>query len=139
MQADFMLDTNILSQVLKRANGSAAVMLKRVGFARVCTSAVVASEMRYGAKRKGSLRLVEEIEVILGRVSILAYDNAASHVYAQIRTDLERAGTPIGTNDLFIAAHAKALDLTLVTDNVREFSRVEGLKLENWIERQADV
>lgn len=133
---DYMLDTNILSDVLKRADGGSARMLKQLGFTRTCTSAIVASELRYGVQKKGSARLQEEVEFFLSRIKVLDYDDPASLSYAAIRDDLEKRGVIIGAVDLFIAAHAKSLGITLVTDNMREFSRVEGLKLENWIERQ---
>jgi tRNA(fMet)-specific endonuclease VapC len=131
-----MLDTNILSDVLKRADSGSARMLKQLGFARTCTSAIVASELRYGVQKKGSARLQQEVEFFLSRIKVLDYDDPASLSYAAIRDDLEKRGVIIGAVDLFIAAHVKSLGITLVTDNMREFSCVEGLKLENWIERQ---
>ena len=77
------------------------------------------------------------MENFLAQLDTLAYERPADRHYADIRNALERRGTPIGPVDLFIAAHARSLDLTLVTDNIREFSRVDGLKLENWMEREA--
>lgn len=138
--AVFMLDTNILSDSVKNPRGDVSRRLRQLGLSKVCTSSIVASEMRYGALKKGSPRLQDAISGLLDQVAILDYDDIASRYYAEVRTSLELSGTLIGSTDLFIAAHAKALDLTLVTDNIREFERVEGLKIENWIERkEADV
>ena len=96
-------------------------------------SAIVASEMRYGIRKKGSPRLSYLVENTLSRIAILPYDDAASQSYSVIRTALERQGKSIGLADLLIAAHALSLGLTIVTNNTREFSRVEGLTIENWL------
>lgn len=130
----YMLDTNIVSAMLRSPVGRLAERLEATRAERLCVSALVASELRFGARKKDSARLVGLVEEILARVDILPYDAGASVAYAQIRSSLERRGIPIGLTDLFIAAHALSLDLTLVTANVREFSRVEGLKVENWLE-----
>lgn len=129
-----MLDTNIVSAMLRSPAGPLARRLEVAGLESLCVSALVASELRFGAHKKDSARLVRLVEDVLARVDILPYDASASIAYAGIRSRLERLGTPIGLTDLFIAAHALSLDLTLVTANVREFSRVEGLKVENWLE-----
>jgi tRNA(fMet)-specific endonuclease VapC len=132
-----MLDTNILSDILRNAQGGSSRMLEKHGLSSVCTSALVASELRYGVTKKASSRLAEDVEFLLSRIDVLDYQAAASFTYGSIRADLERRGVVIGAVDLLIAAHAKSLDLTLATDNIREFSRIDGLKLENWIERPA--
>jgi tRNA(fMet)-specific endonuclease VapC len=131
----FMLDTNILSDILRNANGGAARMLENHGLDAVCTSAIVASELRYGVTKKASPRLAADVDYLLTRIAVLDYPSAAATTYGLLRADLERRGMVIGANDLLIAAHARSLDLTLVTDNIGEFSRIDGLKLENWIER----
>lgn len=136
--SSFMLDTNILSDILRNAQGGPARMLEKHGLSSVCTSALVASELRYGVTKKASSRLAEDVEFLLSRIDVLDHQAAASFTYGGIRADLERRGVAIGAVDLLIAAHAKSLDLTLVTDNIREFSRIDGLKLENWIERPAE-
>jgi tRNA(fMet)-specific endonuclease VapC len=100
---------------------------------RVCTSIVVAAELRFGAAKKGSERLTAQLETVLGALEVLPFDAPADRRYGEIRQSLERAGTPIGANDLLIAAHALALDLTLVTDNEGEYRRVPGLVVENWL------
>lgn len=129
-----MLDTNILSDAIRNPFGVVAELIDRADRNSLCVSAIVASELRFGALRRKSARLTYLVENSLARITILAYDGQASHHFANIRSTLETRGTPIGTTDLFIAAHARSLDLTLVTNNVREFSRVDDLKIENWLE-----
>ncbi len=98
----------------------------------VCTSIVVAAELRYGAAKRNSARLTAQLEAVLGALEVIALEAPADAVYGLIRANLERTGQPIGANDLLIAAHALALDLTVVTDNEREFSRIDDLRVENW-------
>ena len=129
----YLLDTNILSDLIRNPAGRAARRLAVVGETTVCTSIVVACELRYGAAKKGSPQLSERVEVILESLEVLPLDKEADRRYAEIRLHLERLGKPIGPNDLLIAAHARALDLTLVTDNVEEFGRVPGLSTEAWL------
>lgn len=131
--ARYLLDTNILSDLLRNPGGAIARRLAVVGESMVCTSIVVAGELRYGAAKKGSPQLTERIGLLLASLEIHPLDKDADQRYAEIRSHLDRAGTPIGPNDLLIAAHALALDLTLVTDNVAEFVRVPGLAVENWL------
>jgi len=129
----YLLDTNILSDLIRNPAGRAARRLAVVGETTVCTSIVVACELRYGAAKKGSPQLSERVEVILESLEVLPLDKEADRRYAEIRSRLERLGKPIGPNDLLIAAHARALDLTLVTDTVEEFGRVPGLSTEAWL------
>jgi tRNA(fMet)-specific endonuclease VapC len=131
--ARYLLDTNILSDLLRHPAGRAAARLAVVGEAAVCTSIIVACELRYGAAKKGSRELSSRVDSLLGSLEILPLDKEADVRYAEIRAHLERQGKPIGPNDLLIAAHALALDLTLVTDNVAEFARVPQLAVENWL------
>jgi tRNA(fMet)-specific endonuclease VapC len=131
--ARYLLDTNIVSDLLRNPGGRAARRLAVVGDAAVCTSIVVACELRYGAAKKGSPQLSERVEVLLGSLDVIAFDKDADRRYAEIRSHLERQGKPIGPNDLLIAAHALALDLTLVTGDVEEFARVPGLSTQNWL------
>lgn len=131
--ARYLLDTNIVSDLLRNPGGRAARRLAVVGEAAVCTSIVVACELRYGAAKKGSAQLSERVEVLLGSLDVLALDEDADRRYAEIRSQLERQGTPIGPNDLLIAAHTLELDLILVTADVDDFSRVPGLSMENWL------
>ncbi len=129
----YLLDANILSDLLRNPGGRVARRIAVVGEATVCTSIVVSCEVRYGAAKKGSAALSERVERILGSLEILPLDKEADRHYAEIRSHLERMGQPIGPNDLLIAAHALALDLTLVSDNVEEFARIPHLSLENWL------
>ena len=129
----YLLDTNVLSDLIRNPGGSAARRLAVVGEATVCTSIVVACELRYGAVRKGSPQLSERVETVLESLEVLPLDKESDRRYAEVRSQLERLGMPIGPNDLLIAAHTLALDLILVTDNVKEFSRVPGLSVENWL------
>jgi tRNA(fMet)-specific endonuclease VapC len=129
----FLLDTNIVSDLMRHPHGKIFDRISEVGEADVCTSIVVAAELRYGATRKNSARLTSQLEAVLGALEVLPLEAPVDAVYGVIRADLERNGQPIGANDLLIAAHALALDLTLVTDNGREFSRIDGLRVENWL------
>src|SRR5580692_3920200 len=129
----FLLDTNILSNLIRYPQGRIADRIKIVGESNICISIIVAAELRYGATKRASPRLTAQVEAVLGAVETLAVDSPADEIYGAIRTQLELAGTPIGGNDLIIAAQAVALDLTLVSDNEREFARVAGLRVENWL------
>ena len=129
----YLLDTNILSHLIRHPHGRIAEQIAKVGASEICTSIIVAAELRYGAAKRGSLRLSTQMEAVLGAIEILPFEAPADVAYAEIRTQLERAGTPIGGNDLLIAAHAKQLGLAVVTDNAREFSRVDGLSCVNWL------
>ena len=129
----FLLDMNIASDLIRNPQGRVARRIDAVGADDVCTSIVVAAELRFGAARGASARIAGLVEGLLMRLTVLPLESPADSVYGGLRTQLERAGTPIGPNDLLIAAHALALGHTLVTDNVREFSRVKGLAVENWL------
>ncbi|WP_439629292.1 type II toxin-antitoxin system VapC family toxin [Shinella sp.] len=131
----YMLDTNIISDIIRNPFGPAARRIEEVGPRDICTSIVVAAELRYGCAKKGSARLLEKVESVLGTIPVLPLDVPVDAGYGAIRAELEMAGQIIGLNDLLIAAHAQALNLTLVTDNTREFSRIRGLDVENWLAR----
>jgi tRNA(fMet)-specific endonuclease VapC len=130
----YLLDTNILSALIRQPQGPVASTLARRGYATVCTSIVVAAELRFGARKLGSSTLTAKVDDLLASLPVLALDAGADRIYAEIRLQLEQAGTPIGPNDLLIAAHALESGLTLVTDNSDEFGRVAGLQVENWLE-----
>jgi tRNA(fMet)-specific endonuclease VapC len=132
----YLLDTNIVSDLVRRPQGRIAEHVRRVGEAQVCTSIIVAAELHYGAAKRGSLRLTAQLETVLGALDGLPFETPADAAYGLIRTRLEQAGTPIGGNDLLIAAQALALGCTIVTDNEAEFARIDGLPRENWL-RQA--
>ena len=129
----YMLDTNILSELARNPHGVVAKRIAQVGGDAVCASIVTAAELRFGCAKKGSPRLLRQVEAVLEGVEVLPFDVPADAEYAGIRAELEAAGTPIGPNDLLIAAHARALGTTLVTANISEFSRVRELKVENWL------
>lgn len=129
----YLLDTNILSDLIRHPQGRVAEQIKRVGEAEVCTSIIAAAELRFGAAKRGSARLTTQLEAVLSVLEVIPFEQPADEAYGVIRTQLEQAGTPIGGNDLLIAAHAKKLGLIVVTDNEREFRRVDGLVCENWL------
>jgi tRNA(fMet)-specific endonuclease VapC len=133
MTYQYMLDTNILSDLVKHPQGVVSKHIATTGEDRICTSIIVACELRFGVVKSGSSRLVQKLERILEILPVLSLEPSVDHHYATIRSYLEQAGTPIGPNDLLIAAHALALNLTLVTANTREFERVPDLSLENWL------
>jgi tRNA(fMet)-specific endonuclease VapC len=129
----YLLDTNIVSDLLRHPQGRVAERIQQVGEATVRTSIIVAAELRFGAHKLGSPRLTERLEAVLGALEIAPFEAPADALYGQIRAQLEQAGTMIGGNDLLIAAHALVLGDTVITDNVREFRRVDGLQVENWL------
>jgi tRNA(fMet)-specific endonuclease VapC len=131
----YLLDTNVCVDYLTGRYGSVTERLQRSRPADVCTSAIVAAELRYGAesstrRRRNHARL----DQFLAEVAVIDFDVEASLLYGRLKPSLERDGTLIGQNDMLIAAHALSLRTTLVTDNVKEFTRVRGLRLENWRE-----
>lgn len=129
----YLLDTNIVSDLVRHPAGLARDRIALLGVEQVCISIIVACEARFGALKSGSSRLARQVELVLGQLDILPFEPPVEAHYASIRSLLDQAGTPIGPNDLLIAAHARALGLTLVTNKVREFSRVPGLAVENWL------
>ncbi|CUR78178.1 tRNA(fMet)-specific endonuclease VapC [Achromobacter xylosoxidans] len=100
----------------------------------IFTSVVVAAELRYGCAKKGAAKLQAQVESLLGALPVLPLDVPVDIKYGSLRAELETAGKPIGTNDLWIGAHACTLGLTLVTGNTREFERIPGLAVENWLD-----
>jgi tRNA(fMet)-specific endonuclease VapC len=130
----YLLDTNIISDLVRHPRGRVAERLAEVGEENVCTSIIVAAEIRFGNLKKRSAKLARQLKKICVAIDILPFDHAAANSYAIVRWQLEATGRPIGANDLLIAAHALAADCTLVTNNMREFQRIERLVLENWLE-----
>jgi tRNA(fMet)-specific endonuclease VapC len=131
----YLLDTNIISDLIRNPDGIAARRIEHIDPKEICTSIIVAAELRYGCAKKGSARLLAKVAAALETIPVLPLDAPADADYGSIRAVLEAAGQTIGLNDLLIGAHARALGLTLVTDNVGEFGRIPGLNLENWLER----
>ena len=132
----FLLDTNIVSDLVRNPRGRVAARIAEIGEAHVCTSIIVAAELRYGAAKKASARLTAQLDAILGAIDVLTFEPPADTTYGELRARLECTGKPIGANDLLIAAQALTLRHIMVTDNEREFSRIEGLALENWLRRR---
>jgi len=128
-----MLDTNVISDLIKNPHGKAAKRIAEAGENNICTSIIVAAELRYGCAKSGSKRLQEAVEEVLGEIGVLPFDIPADAVYGGIRSELESVGKLIGGNDLLIAAHAFATGATIVTANTYEFGRVPGLNVENWL------
>jgi len=129
----YLLDTNIVSDLVRNPQGNAAQKIRRVGEQRVCTSIIVASELRYGAAKRQSPRLTAQLEAVLGALEVVPFEAPADATYGTLRARLEKAGRPIGGNDLLIAAQVLALGYTIVSDNEREFGRIPGLAHENWL------
>ena len=131
----YLLDTNIVSDLVRNPQGQVAQRIRRVGEQWVCTSIIVASELRYGAAKRQSPRLTTQLDAVLGALEVVPFESPADATYGALRARLEGAGRPIGGNDLLIAAHALALGYTMVSDKEREFARIPGLPHENWLRK----
>ncbi|EKV27311.1 VapC toxin protein [Caenispirillum salinarum AK4] len=129
----YMLDTNAISDGMRHPSGRVAARIREVGLSAVCVSVIVAAELRFGAARSPSKMAAHRVDDALFGIEVLPFEPPADDIYGRIRADLQARGKTIGGNDLFIAAHALAMNLTLVTANEREFRRVEGLRVENWL------
>jgi tRNA(fMet)-specific endonuclease VapC len=129
----YLLDTNIISNLCKFPEGRAAERVMKLDEGDLGTSIIVAAELRFGYTKAESSRLEKVIEMTLSSFEIAPWESPADLAYARLRTHLERRGKKIGQNDMLIAAHAMALGVVMVTHNEREFSRVPGLKVENWL------
>jgi tRNA(fMet)-specific endonuclease VapC len=130
----YLVDTNILSDIVKNSDGFSSRRTIELGGSRsVYTSVIVVAELRFGLAKRKAVRLEAQLERVLQEMSVEPFAPPADRIYADLRANLERAGTPIGANDLWIAAQALQDGSVLVTDNVREFGRVPGLTVENWL------
>jgi tRNA(fMet)-specific endonuclease VapC len=129
----YLLDTNIVSDLVRNPQGKAAQRIAAAGEENICTSIIVAAELRYGCAKSGSVRIIKAVEELLGEIPVLPFEAPADVEYGDIRATLESAGRPIGGNDMLIAVQARAADATVVTDNTREFERIPGLAIENWL------
>ena len=129
----FLLDTDTLSEAIRNPRGRVRRRIGQVGADTLCTSIIVAAELRFGAVKSGSGRLQSRVNDLLSSLHVAPFQQPADTIYAGLRAELERRGMPIGSNDLLIAAQALALGLTVVSGNEREFSRVPNLILENWL------
>jgi tRNA(fMet)-specific endonuclease VapC len=129
----YMLDTDTCSYIMKRSNSGVLKRLSALPVSDVCISVITKSELLFGIEVSPRRRQDEAaLDAFLNYLEVLDFSDRASLHYARIRADLRRLGAMIGANDLFIAAHARSLGLTLVTNNTREFGRVSGLVIENW-------
>jgi len=129
----YMLDTNICIYVIKNRPEGLRERFNRLAD-QLCISAVTLAEIIYGAEK--SARQIENIKVVeqfAARLDVLPFGERAATHYGQIRADLERAGHPIGLHDMMIGGHARSEGLTLVSNNVREFQHIEGLRIDNWV------
>ena len=133
----YLLDTNIVSYFLRGASPALNQRILDSAPDELAISIISAGELRYGLSHlppsRRAAQLAHQLDGLLTAVTVLALPPEAAQHYGTARSQLEAAGTPIGGNDLWIAAHALSQDLTLVTNNTREFERVAGLKLENWV------
>lgn len=130
----YMLDTNICGYIIRNRPEYIKEQFKKIETKHEITlSSIVVSELLFGAKKKDSAKLSKLVDTFIGNFTIHDFDVSAASEYATIRSSLEKQGQIIGSNDLFIAAHAKALNAILVTNNLKEFQRIDALQLENWI------
>ena len=127
-----MLDTNVVSDIVREPDGHVARRIAALEQRSFGISVVVSAELLYGAARSGSSSLKRQLNAVLEAIETVPLDQPADRYYGIIRSELESNGQPIGLNDLLIAAHARSLDATLITNNTREFSRVPKLKIEDF-------
>jgi tRNA(fMet)-specific endonuclease VapC len=131
----YMLDTNICIYAMKQKPEKVLQRFKQELNSGICISSITLAELEYGMKRSSDpVRNEQALLRFLAPLTVLPFGSAAASVYGEIRADLQSKGTPIGPLDMLIAGHAKAEELILVTNNVREFERVPGLEIENWAE-----
>jgi len=128
-----LLDTNICIYIINAKPTAVLARFKQYRMGDIGLCSVVAAELAFGVAKSGSPRNRQALEMFLAPLSILPFDAAAVWVYGDLRADLERRGTPIGSLDTMIAAHALSLQVLLVTNNTREFAKVPGLQLDNWV------
>jgi tRNA(fMet)-specific endonuclease VapC len=129
----YLLDTNILADLIKNPGGRVRQRIAELGETNVCTSIIVACELRFGARKKNAPLLTTRIERLLQTIEVLPLDRDVDRAYAEVRATLEAMGRPSGANDLLIAAHALNEECVLVTNNESEFVHVPGLIIENWL------
>ncbi len=129
----YLLDTNILSALARQPQGRVFEILRARLPDTACTSIVVAAEVQFGLQRGASANVRRQMDIIFAGLDVLPLETPVELHYGQIRAYLEKAGQPIGANDLLIAAQARALGLVMVTNNLREFQRVPDLLVEDWL------
>ncbi len=129
----YLLDTNICIYVINHKPAHVFERFQQYQLGQLAISSITASELAFGVEKSGSQRNKQALNKFLAPLDILAYDDQAIWYYARLRHQLQSTGQSIGSLDMLIAAHALSLDMVLVTNNTKEFERVQGLKLENWI------
>jgi tRNA(fMet)-specific endonuclease VapC len=129
-----LLDTNVVSALMRNPQGGVRQRIEHEAGGDAAISIITLAELRFGVAKTGSKRLAAILDALTRSIAVFPLQEPVDQVYGEIRSQLERAGTPIGPNDNLIAAHAIVLDRMLVTANVREFSRVPGLRVENWLD-----
>ena len=131
----YLLDTNICIYIAKQRPPSVAARFAKLASGSVGMSLITFGELRYGAeKSKQRVEALDALHRLSELIPVMTPDDTVGERYGALRAQLERAGTPIGNNDLWIAAHALDLGVTLVSNNTREFERVPKLKLDNWVD-----
>lgn len=132
----YLLDTNICSYILKNRPASVKQKFDEVGAEHLCISSVVLAELYYGAARHPkSVIIRKEIDDFVSRLLVVAWDEQSANHYGAIRAALEKVGSPVGAMDMLIAAHARSMGATLITNNLREFERISGLMVQNWVDQ----
>jgi len=129
----YLLDTNIISALMKDPTGSVTVRIREVGEEAICTSIVVVAEVRYGIEKRQSIKLKKQFDQLEPSLVVVPFEAPADLQYAKLRVETEKIGLTVGQNDLLIAAQAKLLDAILVSDD-RIFSKMPDLKVENWLQ-----
>ena len=130
----YMLDTNICIYIIKHQPENVIRKFMEHDSEDICISAITYAELAHGVEKSQSREKNRiALMVLLSEIQIVPFDDLAAQIYGEIKADLQKKGTPIGPMDTLIAAHAKAMNLTLVTNNTKEFVRVDGLKLEDWV------
>ena len=129
----YLLDTNIVSDLVRNPQGRVAQHIRKIGEAQICTSIIVARRIALWGRKKQSVRLTTQLEAVLSALEVLPLEAPADTTYGALRARLEKAGRPIGANDLLIAAQALTLGYTIVTDNEKEFAQIKDLPRENWL------
>ena len=131
----YMLDTNICIYAIKHKPEQVFLRLQEHDPSEICISSITYAELSFGVEKSQAVEKNRiALALLLANIEILNFDSLAAEQYGKIRADLEKAGTVIGQMDMMIAAHAKSCGCTIVTNNTREFIRVDGIKLENWAE-----
>ena len=131
----YLLDTDTFSLIVRK-NSSVIENLINHEHDEICISSISYAELLYGLEKKGSEKLFSEVNTIAGKLSIVDFDQSQSKLYGKIRTELEKSGTPLGDMDMLIAAAAMSQDAVLVTHNIKHFSRINGIKTEDWTLRK---